>query len=172
VRRFRSLLKHRKRLATCRVQKALGGADDMDVFEELIRDHRVTEQQFAEIEQATDKEVERREQLFRELRARFEAHEVFEEETLYPEIGQLPSTKLVIGEGFEAHAELDAVLQEMAEIPADKPEWIERIRELKEMMREHVRTEEETIFPAARTEFGKTRAEELGRQFQKRTSAF
>jgi hypothetical protein len=30
----------------------------------------------------TDEEVEYREQLFRELRARFEAHEVFEEEIL------------------------------------------------------------------------------------------
>jgi|SRR6516165_3326499 hypothetical protein len=101
----------------------------MDVFEELIRDHRVIEQQFVEIEQTT--EVERREQLFRELRARFEAHEVFEEETLYPEIDQLPSTKLVVGEAFDTHAELDAVLQEIAEVPANKTEWIERIRELK-----------------------------------------
>jgi hypothetical protein len=37
----------------------------MDVFEELIRDHRVTEQRFAEIEQTTDRELERRQGLFR-----------------------------------------------------------------------------------------------------------
>jgi len=139
----------------------------MDVFEELVRDHRIIEQHFVEIEQTT--EVECRERLFRELRARFEAHEVFEEETLYPEMEQLPSTKLVVGEAFDTHAELDQILQEIAEVPVNKSEWIDRIRELKEMIQEHMR-KEETIFPAVRTGLAKTRAEELGRQFQERTS--
>ena len=144
----------------------------MDVFEELIRDHRIFGERLVEIEQTTDKEVERREQLFRELRARFEAHEVFEEEILYPEFDQFPSMKLTIGDAFDTHTELDAVLQELAEIPADKGAWMERIRELKEMINGHIRTEEQTIFAAAGTALAKTRAEELGQQFRERTGAF
>jgi iron-sulfur cluster repair protein YtfE (RIC family) len=119
---------------------------DMDVFEELIRDHRITEQRFAEIEQTTDRELERRQQLVRELRAGFEAHELFEEEILYPEIDQFPSTKLAIGDAFEAHAELDRILQEIEGTPATDAEWIWRIRELKSGMQEHMRAEEERYF--------------------------
>src|SRR5262249_3812027 len=145
ARRFRSWLKHGKRLGNLRVPSELEGTGDMDVFEELVRDHRIIEQHFVEIEQTT--EVECRERLFRELRARFEAHEVFEEETLYPEMEQLPSTKLVVGGAFDTHAELDQILQEIAEVPVNKSEWIDRIRELKEMIQEHMR-KEETIFPA------------------------
>ena len=140
----------------------------MDVFEELIQDHRVTEQRFAEIEQTTDRELERRQGLFRELRAGFESHELFEEEILYPEFDQLLSTKSAIGDAFEAHAELDGLLQEIEGTPANNAGWIERIRELKSRMQEHMRAEEENIFPVARLELAKTRAEELGRRFLER----
>ena len=143
----------------------------MDVFEELTRDHRATEQRFAEIEQTTDRELERRQGLFRELRAGFESHELFEEEILYPEFDQLLSTRTAIGDAFEAHAELDGLLQEIDETPATDAEWIERIRELRARMQEHMRAEEEKIFPVARLELAKTRAEELGRRFHERTRA-
>jgi len=143
----------------------------MDVFEELIRDHRVTEQRFGEIEQTTTSELERRQGLFRDLKAGFESHELFEEEVLYPEFDQLSSTKAAIGDAFEAHAELDGLLQEIEGTPANNTEWIERISELKSRMQEHMRAEEEKIFAVARLELAKTRAEELGRRFGERTSA-
>jgi hemerythrin superfamily protein len=57
----------------------------MNVFQKLMHDHRISEQLFAEIERTSDKETERRKQLFRELRAGLEAHEISEEEILYPE---------------------------------------------------------------------------------------
>jgi iron-sulfur cluster repair protein YtfE (RIC family) len=100
--------------------------------------------------------------LFHELRAGFEAHELFEEEILYPEFDQKPATKLAIGDAFEAHAELDGILQEIETSPANDAEWIGRIRELKSRMQEHMRAEEEKIFPVARMELAKNRAEELG----------
>ena len=143
----------------------------MDVFEELIRDHRVTEQRFGEIEQTTISELERRQGLFRDLRSGFESHELFEEEVLYSEFDQLSSTKAAIGDAFEAHAELDGLLQEIEGTPANNTEWIERISELKSRMQEHMRAEEEKIFAVARLELAKTRAEELGRRFGERTSA-
>jgi hemerythrin superfamily protein len=142
----------------------------MDVFEELIRDHRIIEQQFAQIEQTSDSASEHRQELFRGLRTRFEAHELFEEEILYPEFDQFLPMKAAIGEAFEAHAELDGILQEIEGISANDAEWIRRIGELKSRMQEHMRAEEEKIFPLARTELAKTRAEELGRRLWERTS--
>jgi iron-sulfur cluster repair protein YtfE (RIC family) len=140
----------------------------MDVFETLMQDHRVAEQRFAEIERTTDKETERRERLFKELRACLEAHEIFEEEVLYPEIEQFPTIKRLIGHASEAHAEFDAILQELSEMPVARDEWMDGIRELKDMIHEHVRMEDETMFPAARAELAETRAEELGRRIEER----
>jgi hemerythrin superfamily protein len=99
-------------------------SQDMDVFEELIRDHRTTEKRFAEIEQTTDKDIERRLELFRELRAGFEAHELFEEEMFYPEFDRSPSTRLAIEDAFEVHAELDGILQEIEGTPANRADGL------------------------------------------------
>jgi iron-sulfur cluster repair protein YtfE (RIC family) len=140
----------------------------MDVFQWLIQDHRIAEQRFAEIEKTSEKEEERRELLFAKLREGLEAHEVLEEEYLYPEIDEVSSAKAVVAEALDEHAEFDAILQEISEIPANKGEWLEKICELKDMVRGHVRKEEEKMFPVARSKLAQSRAEELGRQIQER----
>jgi hypothetical protein len=93
---------------------------------------------------------------------------LFEEEMLYPEFDQFLPTKAAIGEAFEAHVELDGILQEIEGISANEADWIRRIGELKSQ--EHMRAEEDKIFPVARTELAKTRAEELGRRLQERSN--
>jgi iron-sulfur cluster repair protein YtfE (RIC family) len=140
----------------------------MDVFQRLIQDHRIAEQRFAEIEKTSEKEAEHRELLFAKLREELEAHEVLEEEYLYPEIDEVLSTKAVVAEALDEHAEFDAILQEISEIPANKSEWLEKICELKDMVRGHVRKEEEKMFPVARSKLAQSRAEELGRQIEER----
>ena len=140
----------------------------MDVFQRLIQDHRIAEQRFAEIEKTSEKEAERRELLFAKLREELEAHEVFEEECLYPEIDEVLSAKAVVAEALDEHAEFDAILQEISEIPANKGEWLEKICELKDMVRGHVRKEEENMFPVVRSKLAQSRAEELGRQIEER----
>jgi iron-sulfur cluster repair protein YtfE (RIC family) len=140
----------------------------MDVFQRLIQDHRSTEQRFAEIEETREKEAERRELLFAKLREGLEAHEVFEEEYLYPEIDEVLSAKAVVAEVLDEHAAFDAILQEISEIPANKDEWLEKVCELRDMVRGHERKEEEKMFPVARNKLGQNRSEELGRQIQER----
>jgi len=55
----------------------------------------------------------------------------------YPEIDKLPIAGELVDLAFDDHAEFDAVLQEIAELPVDKPEWLERVVELKDMVRRH-----------------------------------
>jgi iron-sulfur cluster repair protein YtfE (RIC family) len=114
-------------------------------------------------EQQTGK-TKLRKDLFRELRAGLEAHEVVEEEVLYPEIDQLATIKSVIENAFEEHAEFDAILQDIAQLAPSDPEWLYRIRELREMVQKHMQAEEQTMFPAAGSKLGKTRAQELGQK--------
>jgi len=118
----------------------------MDVLQRLIQDHRITEQRFAEIEKTSKKEAERRELLFAKLREGLEVYEVFEEEYLYPEIDEVFSAKAVVAEALDEHVEFDAILQEISEILANKHEWLEKVCELKDMVRGHARKEEEKMF--------------------------
>ena len=138
----------------------------MDLYQILMRDHRLTDQIFSDIEKTTAAEVRRREQLFADLQKGLEAHNVVEENIFYPEIERLSATRELAGDAFDEHAEIDAILQEIAELPTDKDEWSEQIAELKVVVEEHVRKEENRIFPAARNLFDEVRAEELGRRIE------
>ena len=139
----------------------------MDVYEILMRDHRLTEQIFSDIEKTTTAEVRRREQLFDDLRKGLEAHSVVEENIFYPEIEESSATRELVADAFDEHAEIDAILQEIAGLPVDKEEWLGRITELKQVVQEHVRKEEGQMFPAARILLDEARTEDLGRQIQK-----
>jgi hypothetical protein len=116
-------LRIKKRLDRQAEQKALltstqarhAKGADMDVFQWLIQDHRIAEQRFAEIEKTSEKEEERRELLFAKLREGLEAHEVLEEEYLYPEIDEVSSAKAVVAEALDEHAEFDAILQDSSQ---------------------------------------------------------
>jgi iron-sulfur cluster repair protein YtfE (RIC family) len=136
----------------------------MDVYQILMQDHRTVEQIFIEIEQTNNREVERREQLFGKLRVTLEAHTVVEEKIFYPEIDKYPSIKELVAEAFDEHAEFEQTLQQISELPTDRADWLEMIKELEEVVQEHVRKEEDKMFPAARKELDESRAEELGRQ--------
>jgi hemerythrin superfamily protein len=138
----------------------------MDLYQILMQDHRLTDQIFSDIEKTTAAEVRRREQLFADLRKGLEAHNVVEENIFYPEIERLSATRELAGDAFDEHAEIEAILQEIAELPTDKDEWSEQIAELKVVVEEHVRKEENRIFPAARNLFDEARAEELGRRIE------
>jgi alcohol dehydrogenase len=54
--------------------------------------------------------------------------------------------------------------RKISELPTNNAEWLERIQELRGVVHEHVRKEEDRMFPAARQELDQSRAEELGRQ--------
>ena len=138
----------------------------MDVYQILGRDHQTLQQIFVEINKTNISETERRERLFGTPHNELEAHEILEESVLYPEIDKHPETAELVGLAFEEHAEVDTILQEISELPADKPEWLERIAELKDLVQQHIYSEENKMFPAARKVLDERRAEELGRQIE------
>jgi iron-sulfur cluster repair protein YtfE (RIC family) len=100
------------------------------------------------------------------LQEELEAHVILEETVFYPEIDKLPIAGEFVDVAFDDHAEFDAILQEISELPVDKPDWLERVVELKDVVRRHIVNEENTLFPVARKELDDCRAEELGRQIE------
>ena len=134
----------------------------MDVYQTLLLDHQTIQQIFSELEKTNVSEAERRELLFSTLREKLEAHEILEETVFYPEIDKFPIAGELVNVAFEEHAEFDAILQEISELPVDKPEWLERVAELKDLVQQHIMNEENRMFPAARKELPESRAEQLG----------
>lgn len=138
----------------------------MDVYQTLLQDHQTIQQILSKIEKTNVSEAERRELLFSTLREKLEAHEILEETVFYPEIDKFPIAGELVNVAFEEHAEFDAILQEISELPVDKPEWLERVAELKDLVQQHIINEENRMFPAARKELPDSCAEQLGRKIE------
>ena len=110
----------------------------MDVYQVLMKDHRIVDELFREIEKSDDREVKGREQLFARLRKELEDHTLIEEDIFYPWIEKLPGTKELVEQSFEEHAEFEAMLQEVSEMRTNKNDWLEKISELKDVVQRHV----------------------------------
>jgi len=136
----------------------------MDVYQVLMKDHRIVDKLFSEIEKSDDREVKGREQLFARLWKKLEDLTLIEEDIFYPWIEKLLGTKELVEQSFEEHVEFEAILQEISQMRTNKDDWLEKINELKDVVQRHVRMEEDKMFPAARKELDASRAEELGRQ--------
>lgn len=150
----------------------------MDVYQILIQDHHAIAKMFEEIDRTIDMEVERRRQLSSHLSAFLEDHEITEENDFLPELldassfsadaGKHATIKELVAEIFDDHADFEAISQQISRSRANDEEWLERVRELRDLVREHVRNEEERLFPTAKQTLDPERAEEIGRQIEAR----
>jgi iron-sulfur cluster repair protein YtfE (RIC family) len=150
----------------------------MDVYQILIQDHRMIAKMFEEIAGTSNIVAARRKELFSNLWTALENHELIEENDFLPELmeassfspeaGKNAAIKELVTEFFDDHSDFEGIFQQISHLSTDSDEWLERVNELGDLVREHARKEEDELFPAARRELDQTRAEEIGRQIQER----
>ena len=151
----------------------------MDVYQILIQDHRTIAKMFKEIAGTSNKEAERRKQLFCDLWIALENHEITEENDFLPvlveassfssDAGVTATLKEFVAELFDDHSDFETTFQQISHLSTNNDEWLERVSELGSLVREHAHKEEDKLFPAARRELDQTRAEEIGGQIQSRS---
>jgi hemerythrin superfamily protein len=150
----------------------------MNVYQILIQDHRTIAKMFAEIAGTDNIETERRKKLFSDLWTALEDHEITEENDFLPELieassfsaeaGKNAAIKELVAELFDDHSDFEGIFQQISKLSTSSDEWLERVKELGGLVREHARKEEDELFPAARSEIDQSRADEIGRQIQAR----
>jgi hemerythrin superfamily protein len=151
----------------------------MDVYQILIQDHRTIAKMFKEIAGTSNKDAERRKQLFCDLWIVLEDHEINEENDFLPALveassfssdaGVTATLKELVAELFDDHSDFETTFQQISHLSTNNDEWLERVSELGSLVREHAHKEEDKLFPAARRELDQTRAEEIGGQIQSRS---
>ena len=125
----------------------------MRATELLRRQHRTVETLFAKIEGGdTD--------LIEDLANALAAHMTIEHEIFYPVASQVDA-QLVI-ESFEEHSVAELALKRALATDLDDESFIARVAVLRELIRHHVREEEENLFPEAESELSNEQLEALG----------
>jgi hemerythrin superfamily protein len=129
------------------VQFSTGATGDW--FDALKAEHALTRTVFDKIEATDDSQGLMRGHLLMKLKYALTKHANEEENVIYPalrEANMAHDADALNGE----HGYVKTYLYELETIPNTSPEWLARVRDFRTMIEEHMRMEEEEVFPAFR----------------------
>jgi hemerythrin superfamily protein len=125
---------------------ATSAAMNGDWFEVLSSERRRIERLFKQIESTTDDQAIKRARLSDTLSAALTKHSLQKENVIYPALrgsDQGASSTHLAAEQFE----IKTYLYELDALPKDDPRWMRKLKALQHLVEEHMREEEETVFP-------------------------
>ncbi|MGP4112584.1 hemerythrin domain-containing protein [Streptomyces sp. 4N509B] len=121
-----------------------------DVIQELTTDHDEVESMFQEIESLPSGE-RRRKELADEVTIELVRHSIAEEEYLYPAVRErVPDGARVADKEIEDHAAVERIMKDLEGCEATDQHFDRLMGALIAEVREHVRDEEDNLFPALR----------------------
>jgi hemerythrin superfamily protein len=125
------------------------GAATGDWADALKAEHQLTRGIFDKIEATDDTQGVTRGLLLMKLKYALTKHAHEEESVIYPALrdaNMAHDADALNGE----HGYVKTYLYELETIPNTSPEWLARVRDFRTMIEEHMRMEEEEVFPAFR----------------------
>ena len=118
-----------------------------DWFDALKAEHAATLAVFDQIEATDDSQTMMRTTLLIKLKYALTKHAHEEEAVIYPALRQANSAHDADALNSE-HGYVKTYLYELESLPKDSPDWLARVRDFRSMLEEHIRMEEEEVFPA------------------------
>lgn len=135
----------------------------MNATELLTKDHETVKGLFAQFERAGE-DAGKKTTLFEKIKDELEVHTKIEEEVFYPAVAELGTgrAKDDIERSLQDHEEVDDLLNDLQSLAPDDSDFDEKMTELMDGVRKHIKLEQEEVFKVARTGLGADKLEELG----------
>lgn len=153
--------------------RALGSIRAMagtDPFEALAQDHQKALALFGRIEATEDSAIARRNSMLMQLKRMLTAHALAEEDIVYPMLHDDAHRRDQAKKLYREHAEVKVRLFELEHKAKDDPTWIEDLRALHRMVRDHAQEEETIEFPKLRAALDEGRCTTLLGEVQREKS--
>ncbi len=145
----------------------------MDAIKLLHEDHRAVEKLFKEFEAAGDRAHVTKANLVESLVEALSVHAAIEEQVFYPAARKAVSeTNALVLESLEEHHIVKWLLSELDGMEPTDERFEPKTTVLIELVRDHVKEEEDDLFPEVSRGLGDVRLGELGQQLEvaKRTA--
>jgi hemerythrin superfamily protein len=131
-----------------------------DWFEMLKKDHdeiqKVLEQMLATDETQTWK----RSMLLMKAAHKLDKHAFEEENVIYPALRDDDDT-IEADQLDTEHGHVKTMLFDLKQMDADSPNWLEKVRKLRDMVNQHIRMEEEEVFPRLMSDLDEEKSAKL-----------
>ena len=136
----------------------------MNAIDFLKQEHLNAGEKFEEIEQASP---DQRGRLWKDLKPELKVHEHLEDEFLYGPLSRDPKAKGTPLADFQEHqdkdvAELDAAIAELEKKEPADAAWLSQLKKIHASLKDHIKEEEGTIFPAIPGIWPASKLEEAG----------
>lgn len=118
-----------------------------DWFDALKTEHRQVDAVFKLLEKTTEKDKNKRKAGIQKIEYALTKHGVEEENVIYPALRQADQ-EAAAKHLYDDHADIKTFLFELKEMEKDDPQWLPKLRAFHALIQEHVREEEEEIYPA------------------------
>jgi hemerythrin superfamily protein len=147
-----------------RVQAA--SAAGAGLLEVLQSDHRTVMERLDNLIAAGGRDLAAMRADFLEMKCWLEAHSLAEERVLYAKLKAREDTAPLILEAFADHEMVARTLENMGSPELNAKQWMTLATALREMLQEHIETEEGEIFTIARKLFKDSELNGMGGQMQ------
>ena len=128
--------------------QGFGGADWADA---LIAEHQAVLALFDKLQATEDGQTWMRAHLLTKIRNALGKHALEEENAVYPALREANEAHDADALNAE-HGYVKTFLYELDNIPKSSPEWMERVRAFRTLLEEHIRMEEDEVFPRLRAQ--------------------
>jgi iron-sulfur cluster repair protein YtfE (RIC family) len=137
----------------------------VNALELMKRDHDNLKTMFDEA--LANQEPAARAGLLHQIRAELMAHERMEADVFYAALrsGGAKAREIVL-DGLEEHHVIDVILDELREVPEEADHWQAKLMVLKENLEQHIRKEEDHVFPRAKAALDAATLDVIGRKMQ------
>ncbi|HIK05636.1 MAG TPA: hemerythrin domain-containing protein [Trichormus sp. M33_DOE_039] len=136
---------------------------DMNIQDVLRLDHNKVNILFTEIQQSNN--PQKIQEYFGQIYKDLTAHAEAEEEVVYPRVrsfyGESDTQEL-----YDEQAEMKRMLEQIKALSPSTSEFKDRVRQLADIVMDHVRQEESTMFAAIRNNLSSDQSEQLATQFK------
>lgn len=119
----------------------------------LKAEHDATLMIFDTIEKTDESQIAKRKTLLMQLKHALGKHAFEEENVVYPAMREHGLTEEADHLNHD-HGYVKQFLFELTEMEPDSPQWIAKVREFREQLEEHVREEEDELFPKLESALG------------------
>jgi hemerythrin superfamily protein len=118
----------------------------VNAFDVLEQDHREVEEWFDEYDELTDSEDDRKAELAEKICSALKVHAQIEEEIFYPRAREATNDDDLIDESLVEHGTVKNLIGEIEAMDVGEELYDAKIRVLGEMVKHHIREEEDELF--------------------------
>jgi hemerythrin superfamily protein len=131
------------------VVQGLGSAAG-DWADTLTAEHQAVLAMFDKVEATKDSQTWMRAHCLTKIKNALSKHAIEEENAVYPALRDANEAHDADALNAE-HGYIKTYLYELENMPKSSPEWIERVRSFRQLLQEHMRMEEDEVFPRLRS---------------------